>query len=370
MNSDPSERTEQEAASLAHALRTALQRRIIDQQQYEQILRLAEVSEHQTDGLQLSMVHLLWVSGTALVIAAMVLLAVELGGDKPSRLVAVCSIYAITLFLVRRHFTSSKRLRLLGSILLVGTAVSLTFALLGLQDLVGQASWFHETTSPPKWVTDGKEQYWIAYSPWLYSAVLPLLPIMILSLILLSRDKFLPAWPLVLISGAAIGWEFVVQLLRGPNALPDAYHETYILVVGATVYLLGWRADLTASQNHGFWLNKTGVLFLSLWMTIEFEDSELQIFLFGVALVLTSLYLYRPSGITVGAGTAYGYLSFLFEESSQDVLIALAVAIIGLGLILIGRKIRFFEDKLDKFLPLPLRRLRPSVRDDPITYGF
>ncbi len=338
-------------------LRIAVETGIITEEQRRAIVAL----DVPKTGLRLSMVHLLWLCGAGLIVFALVLLAAEISQGDMGRLMWVCLAYAAGLFALDRVVQPRHDLRLLSSLLMLGMGITLSFAVGAFLD----TNWGLQEPGRP-W--DKLED-----TPILFQTIyLPLFPVLAVSFLLIRSRDFLPAWVGVL---CVLGM-YMIDIFYGLR-LDDNFAE-YKLWLFATILCcaLGWWLDLHAQQNHGFWINKVGLLaFLIFTIDVSFSFSRSLPHLWlllptGLLMMLYSVYIRRPGGVSGGMLALAIYLGDWFQAWDNLYVAAAIIALCGLAAIYAGVRAHLIEERLDALLPDTLRRLRPEARNDPVTFGF
>ena len=131
-------------------LREAVDRGIITHDQRRAIEALRP-DPLRADSPGLSLVHVLWMAGCALVVFAMVLLAIELGGDDPGRLMWIGIVYAGVFAALDQGVKPRASLRLLSSMLVLSMAACLSLSIVAWQATVGEPSFLQNWSDPPWW---------------------------------------------------------------------------------------------------------------------------------------------------------------------------------------------------------------------------
>ncbi|WP_299507430.1 hypothetical protein [uncultured Roseobacter sp.] len=338
-------------------LRIAVENGIISEAQRKAIEKL----DAQQSGLRLSMVHLLWLCGVSLIVFALTLLAAEISQGDMERLTWVCLVYSGGLFALDRVVQPRFGLRLLSSLLVTGMGVTLAFAV---------AAYLHVN-----WGLNEPGQAWnsLEGAPIILQTIyLPLFPILVVSAILIGSRSFLPAWLGVL---CVLGM-YITDIFYGQQL--DHLYADYSLWLFATVFCcaLGWWLDLNARRNHGFWVNKAGLfafLVFTLVFSFSFPRSTPHLWLLlptGLMMMLFSVYIRRPGGVSGGMLALAIYLGDWFQAWDNLYVAAGIIALCGLAAIYAGVRAHLIEERLDMLLPKALMRLRPEARHDPVTFGF
>ncbi|MEM6481535.1 MAG: hypothetical protein AAF922_07725 [Pseudomonadota bacterium] len=337
-------------------LRDAVAAGIITEAQREAI----EALESREPGLKLSMVHLLWLGGTGLIVFAMVLLAAEISQGEMVRLIWVCLAYAAGLFALDIIVQRQQSLRLLSALLVLGIGASMSIAIGAFIDLqlgyrgIGRDWPGSQAVGPP--VLNG--------------IYLPSLPVLLASAILLHWRGFLPGW-IGILSVPAL---WILDVYLGAGLSDQIGYPWLFLIFSVIAFGLAWFFDLRQGPNHGFWINKMGLLaffFFVIAVTIDRpQDDYVLLLSTGFGLILFSLFLRRSAGVSGGALALAIYVAdWVFEWDNLYVATGV-IALVGLLAIYAGVRAHLIEDRLDAFLPESLKRRRPEAREDPITFGW
>lgn len=309
-----------------------------------------------------SLVHLLWLAGAGLIVFALLLLAAELSQGEAERLMWICLVYSGGLAALDQGLRGRAGVRLLSSLVLLSMGATAAIA-------VGA---FIES----QWGLVAPGTHWSRfgawYEPFLRGLYLPGAVIIGVSALLVVRRGFLPAWLALL----AVLATYSCDMFFGPRL--DDVVEASILWLGLSVLALaaGWWFDLAPGPNHGFWINKAGLLAFSIYTFVALVEGAFgsrdywHLLPAGIAVALYSLYLRRPAGISAGALALAVYLAHWFDAWDNVYVAAAILGVIGLGSIYLGVKAHLVENRLDRLLPSQLRRLRPDARSDPVTFGF
>ena len=340
-------------------LKSAVSAGIISETQRRAIEALARQAPV---GFKFSLVHLLWLGGASLIIFALILLAAEISQGDAWRLTWVCLAYTGGLGALDYVIRGRPDLRLLSSVLLLAMAITGAFA---VGSFVKTRWGLIEPGMP--W---SHFEHW--YEPLLLGYYLPGAIILGVSILLLRRRQFLPAWAGVTGFVAYV----VIDLFYGLRLDLDLHGSTPWLALAIAGLALGWWYDLRPGANHGFWLNKAGLLAFNTYAFVVGVEAIFGTVAYwhllptGAAVALFSVYLRRPAGISVGALALVFYFAHWFD-AWDDLYTAVAIlAVAGVTTIFVGVKAHLIEDQLDRLLPLGLRRLRPEARRDPVTFGF
>ncbi|THH38420.1 hypothetical protein E4Z66_02285 [Aliishimia ponticola] len=306
--------------------------------------------------LRLSLVHLLWLGGVALIVFALFLLTIQISGGDPDRISMVCLVYAVGFFLLDRVVEPRPDLRLLSTLLVLGLGVTLSFSVGAyIEPFVPGRNWSGYTN---------------ALGPLTKGMYLPLLPLLGVSALLIRNRQFLPAWTGVL----GVLSVYAIDLFYGPGLNDVIDQNLFWLALSVGCLVLGWWLDLRATHNHGFWLNKAGLLAFFVFSTSMAFDWRAEgiwpLLPTGLLMIFYSIYVRRPGGISGGALALAFYLGDWFQAWDNLYVAAAIVALAGLGAIFLGVRAHLIEDRLDDFLPPVLRRLRPEARQDPVTFGL
>ncbi|MEM9498033.1 MAG: hypothetical protein AAGA28_08950 [Pseudomonadota bacterium] len=311
-------------------------------------------------GLRLSMVHVLWLAGTSLIVFAMILLAADISRGNMWRLMWVCLVYAAGLFAIDQVVRRRTDLHILSSLLLLGIGASAAVATcafielhLGLRE-VGY-DWYSQ-----------REQG----SALLNGIYLPGLPVLVTCAILVWRRGFLPGWIGIL---GVLG-VYVCDVFFGAGFDTHVAGHWVFLLMSFVCFGLGWYFDLQPGANHGFWINKMGLLaffIFTLVLGVEWpRDDYLLLLPTGLFVMLFSIYVRRPAGVSGGAVAVAVYIGYWVFQWDNLYVATAVIALFGIAAIYAGVRAHLIEDKLDQFLPNSLRALRPRARQDPITFGY
>ena len=185
---------------------------------------------------------------------------------------------------------------------------------------------------------------------------------------------FLPGW--VALAPALFFIAFELLLRGGPGAGMDELDLlTDLAVVGGLgAWAAGWWADVKLRANHGFWLNKLGMLAFSFGMAEFFvRASELGKDLFlliALIVIFSALFQRRQATATfgiIGIGTwAIDWLA----QYEISIGVGLSVVMLGAVLVLSGMLLAIRRDWFAALMPPALERLRPRERTDPVTFGL
>lgn len=318
--------------------------------------RAIEALEVQRPGLKLSMVHVLWLGGMGLIVFAMVLLAAEISRGDMWRLTWVCLVYAGLLFALDVIVQRRRDLRLLSALLLLGIGVSASVAVGAYIEM--------------EYGFRGIGRSWASWGTFFDGIYVPSLPLLAACAILIRRRGFLPAWIGVLTMAGL--W---ISDLFFSTALHDRFETQWIfLFMSVICFALAWFFDLRPGANHGFWINKMGLIaffVFSLLASIEGWDDELWVLLpTGLGLIFFSLYVRRAAGVTAGALNIAVYIGDWALGWDNLYVATGVIALFGVTAIYFGVRAHLIEGRLDSYLPRSLRALRPESREDPITFGF
>ncbi|MEP3844917.1 MAG: hypothetical protein ABJM43_06205 [Paracoccaceae bacterium] len=311
---------------------------------------------------QFSFVHVLWFCGAGLIAFALFLLAVEISQAESGRLAWVCLAYTGLLAGLDYVIKGRDGMRVLSSLVLMAMGICATFAVFSFVET------FFGLEEPGKqWSTYENWYGPLVQGPYLYGSVL-----LVVSGILIHFRGFLPAWLAVL--GVIVG--FGLDVFYG-NGLDDNVDQNLLWLAFSIPFLAtGWFFDLKAGPNHGFWLNKAALMTFTIYtfavvLESAFEnDPYWSLLPSGIALMLFSIFVRRPAGLSVGAIALGIYVGYWFGAWDNLYVAAALLGLIGLGSIYIGVRAHLIEDQLDRFLPSKLRELRPESRVDPVTFGF
>ena len=339
-------------------LQSAVEAGIITQAQREAI----EGLPLDPRAFQFSFVHVLWFCGAGLIAFALFLLAIEISQAESWRLAWVCLAY--TGLLAGLDFVIKGRdgLRVLSSLVLAAMGMTTTIAVASFIDT------FIGLEEPGK--------HWLSYENWygpfvqgpyLYGLVL-----LVVSGILVRFRGFLPAWIAVL--GVTVG--FGLDIFYG-NEFEDFFDENLFWLSFSVVFLaVGWFFDLRTGPNHGFWLNKSALITYTIYTFFVVigstfgNDAYWSLLPSGIALMLFSIFVRRPAGLSMGAIALGTYAGHWFDAWDNLYVASALLGLIGLGSVYIGVRAHLIENQLDRLLPSKLRELRPESRVDPVTFGF
>ncbi|MEM6579467.1 MAG: hypothetical protein AAF678_13340 [Pseudomonadota bacterium] len=308
------------------------------------------------------MVHLLWIAGTSLVVFALVLLAIEISDGRVERLIWVCLAYAAALFALDVIVQRRADLRPLSALLLLGIGAATSVAAGAFIELHFGLREVGEDWNSPRFE-----------DPALLTGIyIPSLPLLLACAVLIYKRGFLPAWIGVL----TIAGLWIADVYFG-TTLHERFQDYWIFLwMSVTCFGLAWYFDLRSEANHGFWINKMGLiafLIFSLVASIDrlgLDDELLVLLPTGLGLILFSLYVRRAAGVTAGALNVAIYIGdWVFEWDNLYVATGI-IALIGIASIYLGVRAHLIEDRLDALLPDALRKLRPEARNDPISFGF
>ena len=339
---------------------------IISAQQRDQIVDLQRQTADRfpETGIKLSLVHVLWTAGVLLGVVALAILANEIGGQDPWSMMLVAVSYAALFALLDYVIRDRSSLRVLSSLLVLAIGFCLALALVMIQEQQAGARWF----GYPRWGEDEGGRPSILVRAW-YSSLLPLLPIVVTGVWALRLRAFLPAWLLVFPALVVAGYE-ILQLGGAPTTILGFNLTTSYLLLSALVGLgFAWRLDLKSRINHGFWLNKLGLLLFGLWLGDTYYDFEFVVMALGVLTIFASIFWRRPFGISVGAAAIGWYIIDLFDWWDEPIVLAAVLGLIGLGLLFLGVRFKLIESRLESMLPAGLRALRPNRREDPVIFS-
>lgn len=341
------------------------------------LAEMQEKEEVQENGFSLNLTNILWVGGAAIIISALILLADNISKKSYLLLHILFCIYAVGFFILDIATKRKIYIPLLSSVLKIAIGFCLVGAISTWQYLSKYQEYFLSgysknliSVEQPIYIP----AYGMGMNGWLlYSAILPSILILVLGFYLLKRSNFLPSWCLIIFSIFAIGLEIFYRYI--PDLVyADEHLKWYIVVFGALAYIIGWKQDLSSPINHGFWLNKIGMIIFSFGMVLFFEENSnlnkwlfLLICIFAISL---SIFQRRPSGISFGALGIFAFIDWQFDFQDSDLLLVLVVTLIGVFTIGIGILAKKYEANLDNHLPKSIKSLRPIQRDDPVTFGF
>ncbi len=339
-------------------LKRAVEAGIISEHQRKAIQALAP----ETNEFQFSLVHVLWFCGAGLIGFALFLLAIEISDNSVERFAWVCLVYTGALAVLDYVIKGRKALRLLSSLVLLTMGFTAACAVAAFLD-----AQFQLRDVGQSWKQLDHWSEFIVRGPYLYSSVL-----IGVSAILIKYRGFLPAW-IALLGALTVLVCDVFYGLRLEKVL-----AVYSPWLGLSVVFLGWGwwLDLRTRANHGFWLNKVALILFTVFVFIAlFETSwragDYWILLpAALILVLYSVYIRRPTGVSAGAFALASYLGQWFQAWDNLYVASALISVFGLGAIFAGVRAHLVEDQLDKLLPQKLKDLRPEARSDPVTFGF
>ncbi|MEM8578740.1 MAG: hypothetical protein AAGF60_12885 [Pseudomonadota bacterium] len=319
-------------------------------------------------GLPLSLVNVLWAGGCALVVLAMVLVAAEVGKGGAGHVMWMCLAYAGGFLVLDAVLRGRGGFRLLSSLVLAGAGIALMSAGFAWQESVGGSviarGWDYS-------FSDRAGAIW-PYAPLLHGPYLPMAPVLAVGAILIRWRGFLPGWLMVWGALAPV----LSDIYHGLRLEDVAPEWAVLFACAALLFGLGWWQDLVCRANHGFWQNKAGGIAF-LWAMLEgfslFGRPDAGYFgtllALSLVLVLFSIYLRRPAGISVAAIGIAAYCAEWLEAWDNLFVAGGVLAVIGLGAIVLGVRAHLIAAQLDTLLPGTLRALRPAARTDPTTFG-
>ncbi|MEO9822439.1 MAG: hypothetical protein ABJ370_10560 [Paracoccaceae bacterium] len=336
----------------------AVQAGIISQAQRDSIEALPVDSR----SFQFSLVHALWFCGAGLIAFALFLLAIEISQQDYWRLAWVCLAYTGLLAGLDYVIKGRDGLRVLSSLVLMAMGICATFAVASFLET------FFGLEEPG--TTWSKYENW--YGPFVQGPYLFGIVLLAISGILVRFRGFLPAW----IVGLGVIVVFGIDAFLG-NSLDHNIEYYWPWLAFSILFLAtGWFFDLKSGPNHGFWLNKAALMTFTMYTLIVLFESNYNnnaywsLLPSGIALMLFSIFVRRPAGLSVGVIALGTYVGFWFGAWDNMYVAAALLGLIGLGSIFIGVRAHLIENQLDRLLPSKLRELRPESRVDPVTFGF
>ena len=323
-------------------------------------IRALPRAEGRGDGFRLSLVHVLWTAGAALIAVSLWLLAVQIASIDPDWLVWTCLVYAAALWLLDASVVRHRSMRVLSALLGMGGGICVALAVVAWQGTVGQPTYWQEWSRVPRWSAEAV----LPYAPWIHGVYLPLVPVAVTAALMIRLRGFLPAT--ALLAGA-----FLIVAVDLRIGLSGQMEGRDLRVLAAGLFAVGWACDLRLRDNHGFWVNKVAVLIFPIGLIADaFQGINLSILIWSLGAIGLSLFIRRPGGMAAGALGVMLYLGEWFDAWENLFVAAGIIAVIGLGSIAVGIKAHLIEDRLDAILPERVRRLRPAPRNDPVTFGF
>ncbi|MGX9354289.1 hypothetical protein ACS3SW_03760 [Roseobacteraceae bacterium S113] len=356
---------------------TAVARGIISNEQAQTLAAMQDELKGQS-GFRLSLTHLLWAGGTALIIAALILLGSEIGKESDLALAWLLTVYAAGFGAVAYVFSRSANLpRILWGCLGAAAVVLIVVASAIFHDLILESaglSWAGpmQTRSVPL-DSSGVPIEVGPFDVLLASGLSLGLFWTLTALWYLKRSGFLPIW-LVLSAGLfVLHYESLRLFLPGLEG--SRYEgEMTLLSFGLGMLVLSLYYDQRAPVNHGFWVNKIGWLSTSAGMAMIYDwGGGWEIFFALICLVAAfySVFIRRPGGVSFAALGLFGFLSDNILEMFPSIWGGILVCtLLGAGLILGGLIVFRHQDALERLMPAGLRAARPIARDDPVTFGF
>lgn len=255
------------------------------------------------DGFRLSLVHVLWTGGAALIGFALWLLAIQIASINPNWLIWTCLVYAAALWALDGLVVRHRSMRLLSALLVMAGGLCVSFAVIAWQGTVGWPTYWWPWDRVPYWSADAP----IHYTPLVHGPYLPLVPVVVVASLLLHLRRFLPAG-FVLSAAFFIAVMDVVVGLRADATSRD------LMAIAAILFAGGWVADLRFRDNHGFWLNKAAVLlFPFVVLLAAVEGITPHLLLWSLAGVALSLFIRRPAGIWASATGIAVWLADWFD---------------------------------------------------------
>ena len=355
----------------------AVARRIISTQQALLLEKLQNELKKDA-GFNLSLTHVLWAGGTALIITSLILFGVEIKKNSNLSLAWFLTIYAIGFALFARVLAFwQKNARILWGCLGAAAVALISGASIAFHDdylKANDLSWLgpFNSKSPPLDAYDKPivPSVWDAFiasglSFGFFSAIV--------AIWYLRRSGFLPIWIIISIAIFTVYYEALRLLFSGLDQ-GDLLIEISALTYGVALLALSLFQDRTAIMNHGFWVNKVSWIAISVGMTGLYKWGEWWEVLFVfvcLAAALYSVYIRRPGGVNFAALGIFGFLMDNILEIFPNIWGGILVCtVVGSVLILIGLVIFRNQDKFDRFIPQWMHAARPAAREDPVTFGF
>jgi len=234
-------------------------------------------------------------------------------------------------------------LRLLSALLVIGIGVSLAFAMGAFIELqIGLRAPGEDWTSSR-----------VEGPALLNGLYLPSLPVFISCAILVSRRGFLPGWIGVL--GVVGLW--MADLFFGIGLQNRIDEVWFFLFMSCLCFGLAWAFDLQPGPNHGFWINKMGLLAFFLFTLVVAVDWPRETYLLllptGAALILFSVFVRRSAGVSGGALAIAIYIGDWVLDWDNLYVATSVIALFGVLAIYAGIRAHLIED-----------------REDPVTFGW
>lgn len=356
---------------------TAVGRGVITREQAYALLEIKEELTGNT-GFRLSLTHLLWAGGTALILTALVLLGAEVGENSTLSLAWLLTAYAFGFAIFAQRLAKQQdKPRILWGCLGAAAVALISAACLLFQVAYLEANglaWLgpFDSDSPPldgngNPVVPSKRKVFIA-SGLIFGIVSA-----VVATWYLRRSNFLPIWMIIALAVFAINYE-VFRIVFPALERDDMQLEISALTFGAAMLALSLFQDQRATMNHGFWVNKAGWLAISVGMGGLYQWGvawEVFFALVCLAAAFYSVYIRRPGGVTFAAVGLFGFLGDNIIEFFPGVwggilvCTAAGACLIGLGMMVFRH-----QDRADNLIPESMRAARPVPREDPVTFGF
>lgn len=358
-------------------LTTAVGREVITSEQAQALFEIQQELAEDT-GFRLSLTHLLWAGGTALILAALVLLGHEIKKNSSLSLALLLTVYAVGFALFSRWLANQDdKPRILGGCLGAAAVVLISAAWFYFHgaylDGQGLSSLGPFESAPPK-----LDEHGMPVMPSLWEVLIASgLSFGIFSCVVatwyLRRSGFLPIWTIITLAIFAVNYE-AFRLLFPDWDKDNTLLEASTLTFGVAMLGLSLFQDQRATMNHGFWVNKAAWLAVSTGMGLLYlREGYWETFfaLVCVAAALYSVYIRRPGGVTFAAVGIFGFLSENITEYFPGIWGGILVCtMIGACLILLGMIVFRYQSTANNLMPKFLQSARPLPREDPVTFGF
>lgn len=150
-------------------------------------------------------------------------------------------------------------------------------------------------------------------------------------------------------------------------AYGNLYLWTTVGYAGALV-VVGWLIDGRTERDLSFWLYLIGLLGLWGSMSILFADGDVSgvVYCLGSLLLMLGAVLFQRRAFAVfgGLGLAFYFIDLAERLFQDSLLFPIALSAIGIAVIVLGlwyyRRMAAIETWLGRYLPAPLRALRPA----------
>ncbi|WP_417686885.1 hypothetical protein [Roseibium sp.] len=359
----------------AQFLTLAVDRQIISQAQKQALLQLVEEHSLSEDGFRLDYTNIFWVGGAGVILAGLVALSIETAAISRTWLSILVLGYGLAFLSVSYWLTRTGRPALLSSILATAFALCCTLAFITLQTTFDGVKYFIDY---PRKFTPPREGEILPYNAdlltWFFeTAAGPGLILALTGLYVFRKHKFLPSWVLIIAGLFAFTQELSVRWYYDPHGYSEVT-KWHMISFGLLLYGIAWYEDLFAEANHGFWLNKLGMLSASSGLAMLFSDGDDTVRWLFLAISLTaialSVFLRRPSGIGFGAVGIITVIFWRFGVQDNDLTLAFQLTVVGIFVLLLGYLVQRHTDRLAEYFPETLMRVRPDPRQDPVTFGY